>query len=193
MSLGDYIRTSVVQDRRVAQALEMLGPIYGGTATGSSNAYVLTTDIPFDRLVDGECFRFYANHTNSGASTLNVSNIGAKSIKLADGSAIPSGLIASGRLYDAIYNESADYFLLLQTFGRLNFTAHFGASILNGSIAAGDTDTLAHGLGATPNGVIILRQVGGQIIETATPDSTNVYIKNPNSTGSITYRLAVIP
>lgn len=50
-------------------------------ATGSSNAFAVTTSQGFTEYFDGMTLTFTANHTISGAATLNVNEIGAESLK----------------------------------------------------------------------------------------------------------------
>lgn len=51
------------------------------TSTGSSNAYLLAVDAQVSALAAGDKFRFLANFANTGACTLNVNSLGAKTIK----------------------------------------------------------------------------------------------------------------
>jgi microcystin-dependent protein len=58
------------------------GRIQGRYAsTGSSNAYVLAPDVALAAYVTGERYSFRANFANTGAATLNISSLGAKSIR----------------------------------------------------------------------------------------------------------------
>jgi hypothetical protein len=50
-------------------------------STGSSNAYVLTPSVALPAYVTGERYSFRANFSNTGAATLNISSLGAKTIK----------------------------------------------------------------------------------------------------------------
>lgn len=50
-------------------------------STGAANAYVLTPDAPLAAYVVGERYSFRAAFTNTGSPTLNVSALGAKSIR----------------------------------------------------------------------------------------------------------------
>lgn len=50
-------------------------------STGSANAYVLTPDVALSAYVTGERYSFRANFANTGAATLNISSLGAKTIK----------------------------------------------------------------------------------------------------------------
>lgn len=51
------------------------------TSGGSSSAYTLTLDAQYTAYTAGDVIQFKANHTNTGASTINVNSLGAKSIK----------------------------------------------------------------------------------------------------------------
>lgn len=75
-----------------------------GTTTGSSNSYVATPSPALSSYVDGSLYVFQANHTNTGAATLNISSLGAKSV-----SGI-AGQIVSGFTYIARYNAGTDKF-----------------------------------------------------------------------------------
>lgn len=74
------------------------------TTGGSSNAYTLTPNRTISAYADGDCYLIEANHTNTGAATLNVSALGAKSIVTPDGSALNSGAIVSGGRYFVTYD-----------------------------------------------------------------------------------------
>lgn len=93
-----------------ARALEgMIARWYkdgNGTLTtgGSSNAYTLTPNRTISAYADGDTFLIEANHTNTGAATLNVSALGAKSIVTVGGSALGAGEITSGGRYFVSYD-----------------------------------------------------------------------------------------
>lgn len=74
------------------------------TTAGSSNAYTLTPNRTVSAYTDGDCYLIEANHTNTGAATLNVSALGAKSIVTTAGSALPAGEITSGGRYLVSYD-----------------------------------------------------------------------------------------
>lgn len=82
----------------------------GGLATtGSANAYVLTTGSSHATLAAIGLVVFRANHTNTGASTLAVDGLAAKSL-YHKGSAIASGTLVQNTLYAAVYNATNDVF-----------------------------------------------------------------------------------
>lgn len=86
-------------------------------STGSSNTYSITSNRTLGSYAAGQRFTFRANFSNTGASTLNVSSLGTKAICRADGSAIISGAIQSGAVYDVVYSSVLDKFVLLGGFG----------------------------------------------------------------------------
>lgn len=77
---------------------------YSGTSTGSSNAYVLTNSVPLSNLVTGMEFTFKANFTNTTTCTINIDSIGAKTVKLPNGTACIGGEIAINRFISVIYD-----------------------------------------------------------------------------------------
>lgn len=74
------------------------------TSGGSSNAYTLAANRAFTAYAAGDVFVFEANHSNTGASTLNVEAVGAKSIVTQTGVALTTGDIVSGGIYAVVYD-----------------------------------------------------------------------------------------
>jgi len=58
-------------------------------------------------------FEAGAGLTNTGAATMNIDGIGAKSVKLVDGSNSPAGAITAGGIYLIAYEAGADALILL--------------------------------------------------------------------------------
>ena len=76
-----------------------------GTATGSANAYVLAVDAQIvTAYVERTVFKFKANFTNTGACTLNVNSLGAKSIVKHGTLALKAGDIQNGQVVEVIYD-----------------------------------------------------------------------------------------
>lgn len=74
------------------------------TTAGSSNAYTLASpNQTISAYYDGLTLLFEANHTNTGAATLNVNSLGAKSIVRPDGN-LYAGDITSGGRYMVSYD-----------------------------------------------------------------------------------------
>lgn len=94
--------------------LELLNPSYEkniqnnnytyAADTGAANAYVMTVSPPITAYTTGQTFYMKAANTNSSSSTLNVSALGVKNIKLQDGSNPYAGAILSGGLYEFEYD-----------------------------------------------------------------------------------------
>lgn len=71
---------------------------YGGTDTGSANAYILTFSALFTSYVNGTIIYWVPSNNNTGASTLNVNGLGALNITYANGSALQSGQLVANQI-----------------------------------------------------------------------------------------------
>jgi hypothetical protein len=80
-------------------------------ASGSANAYVTDYDPAVSAYVEGLELSFQPNHTNSGASTLNVNGLGAKAIKVS-GVDVPADILQDDGYVRVVYNGT--YFILVQ-------------------------------------------------------------------------------
>lgn len=74
------------------------------TSTGSSNAYALTYAGAPTAYSKGIRYAFWANHTNTGAATLNINGLGARSILEPDGTAVIAGQIVNGTTVTVEYD-----------------------------------------------------------------------------------------
>jgi len=78
------------------------------TTTGSGTAYVLTFQAALSEYSKGIVYRFWAHATNTGAATLNINSLGAKTIVSGvSGSPLIAGQIVSGRMIEVIYNGTS--------------------------------------------------------------------------------------
>lgn len=86
-----------------------------GTVTtgGSSNAYTVATNNSYSALVDGTMILVEANHTNTGATTLNVDSVGAVAVVRDTDVALAGGEIQSGGRYILSYDSGLTKWLLL--------------------------------------------------------------------------------
>lgn len=73
-------------------------------ATGSDNAYVLTLAQALAALVTGMPIFFKANHTNTGAATLNIDGLGAVSLRNCYNQTLAAGDIRSGQIVVVVYD-----------------------------------------------------------------------------------------
>lgn len=110
--------------------------------TGSSNAYVLSIASEYTTYADGDKFRCIANFSNTGAATLNVNAIGAKSIVHPNGNALKTGDMVSGQYYVFVYDATLDSFLLHKFYPITTFVDGTGSDSGSASgVASGTLDS----------------------------------------------------
>lgn len=95
---------------------------YGGTDTGTANAYVLTIPLAFNSYVNGIEIDWIPAHTNTGASTMDVNGLGIVNINNADGSALAAGELIAGVITKIIYQGSGFVLLASSTSGTFTGT-----------------------------------------------------------------------
>lgn len=108
--------------------------------TGAANAYVITPSPAITAYAAGQIFHFKAVNANTGAATLNVNGLGAKTIKKAHDVQLGQGDIESGGIYAVQYDGTE--FQLTSTSSNAVFTdldntfsgdnIHNGANTVNG-------------------------------------------------------------
>lgn len=77
---------------------------------GTGNAYTLTTNNANTALANIGILSFRADRANTGAVTLAVDGLAAKTLVKAGGAAFASGEIAANQLVTALYNPTLDRF-----------------------------------------------------------------------------------
>ena len=82
-------------------------------STGSSSAYVLATNSTHAALADMPMVVFRANHASTGASTLAVDGLAAKSIKKYHDVNLSAGDIETGQIVIVVYNATGDKYELI--------------------------------------------------------------------------------
>ena len=82
------------------------------TSTGSSDAYVVAANRDLSTYADGMCVRFKANHTNSGAATLNLDGGGVTAIVREDNTALAANEILQDHFYEVKYDGTLSKFIL---------------------------------------------------------------------------------
>ncbi|SCY93096.1 hypothetical protein [Alkaliphilus peptidifermentans] len=80
-------------------------PGYGITG-GTSNNYTLTLDPPLTSYTPGICVAIKIHTANSGASTLNINGLGAKSIRDSRGNILTTGKLILNGVYTLRYDGS---------------------------------------------------------------------------------------
>jgi hypothetical protein len=77
---------------------------WGGTAGGTANALTISVGGPPTAYAEGQRFAFVVASNNTGAATLNVNGLGAKSIRRPDGSTLQAGDLKAGMLIGVTYD-----------------------------------------------------------------------------------------
>ncbi len=95
--------------------------------SGAADAYVVTPSPAVSSYTDGLKVVFKAANANTGASTLNVSGLGATSITRPNAVALQSGDIKANQIVTVVYNSDDSAFHLRQVTG--NYWEIFKANI----------------------------------------------------------------
>jgi hypothetical protein len=124
-----------------------------GIDTGSTNAYVVTTQgQPTVAYADGNEVLFKATTTNNAAATINVNGIGVVSIFRYSGAATQAGDLVTGTYYTLVYNSTYGGFTIIGPAAVVSFSGTISASPpvhLVGLVAAGGVSTSAVPIDAT--------------------------------------------
>lgn len=134
------------------------------TCTNVSNAYSTVGNPPYIAYVTGMKVRFIAPATNSGASTLNVDGLGAKTVVLSPATALVGGEIVINAEIEATY-DGTNFQMSVVPAGLISgistplttLHAHKQVPLTSSydiSTASGN-QVIAHGLGVAPNWVKI--------------------------------------
>jgi hypothetical protein len=104
------LRTKNVKFNDVADAIDgSLTRSYGGTSTGVVNQYISSPTPSWTSYEPGQLLVIIPHITNTGASTVNVNGLGAKSIKRAGADVVAGDLVISTPtvlVYSGAYFES---------------------------------------------------------------------------------------
>jgi len=155
------------------------------TLGGSSNAYTAKTARSIRGYFQGLHIRAKANHTNTGAATLDVGEIGARAIKDLKGNDLEPGAIVNGGIYDFV-DDGSQFLLLGATAGAggspgvIGFVIDGGGSILT----TGSKGSLRVPVDATITSGYLLADQSGSIQIDIWKDSIGNY--PPTDADSIT-------
>lgn len=151
---------------------------------GSADAQTLTPTGTYSAYADGLTFTFEAGFTNTGTATLNVSGIGAASLRKLDVSTatfvvLAAGDLTAGQIYTVVYDSANSRFVLVNPSGltdtRLRLSSTTAVSLVSTAhpLQIGADDAAANlafdraGIQARDNGAAAALEVqrsGGNLI-----------------------------
>jgi hypothetical protein len=94
------------------------------TASGSSNAFAVSSSRTISSLFDNLTLVFTANHTITGAATLNLNGLGAKAVRRFNNNDLTAGDIISGTPVAVIYKSGLDVWIMVSAAAALFANMH---------------------------------------------------------------------
>jgi hypothetical protein len=141
-NIGDEIETGL--DKLPTELELKEGKIQYVTATGVADAYVVTSTYPRTAYTDGMLivFKVPAGAANTGACTVNVDGLGAKSIVRADSSTPSAGDLPAGGIAELRY-DGTNFVMMQYPATDANNTAADAAAAAASAAAASTSETNA--------------------------------------------------
>jgi hypothetical protein len=148
---------------------------------GASDAYAITVSPSIAAYTDGDVFVFEAATVNTGAATLNVNTVGAKTIKKYGNVDLATGDIKAGSIVMVVYDADSDTLMLVSSIARPQVSQD-GAEIYAADSVGSDSYavTLTPAPGAYAIGMVVRFKAG-----TA---NTGAATLNVNSLGAVTIK-----
>ena len=112
-------------------------------AAGSANVYTASLNPALTTYTEGVAIAVKINAANTGASTININGLGAKSIRDPRGNTLPAGKLTAGSIYTLRYNGTN---FILQGEGASGNAA--ASDLLSGKTASPDAGDIT---GTMPN------------------------------------------
>ncbi|MDA5241127.1 hypothetical protein EXN32_21875 [Agrobacterium tumefaciens] len=103
-------------------------PVY--TSTGSANVYAISFEQPLE-ITKGKRISFFANVTNTGASTINLNTLGAVSVVRNDGTPLQAGDIIANMPVDLVYDGTR--YILQSSSNLSNYSGTIKATAFEGN------------------------------------------------------------
>jgi hypothetical protein len=148
------IRTTSVKFNDVADAIDgSITRTFAGTTTGTSNAYIASPTPAWTSYDPSAYISIIPNFTNTGACTVNVSSLGAKSIKRS-GVDVSAGALTSGVPTILIYTGVHFEILVIENAVRPD-----GSIPMTGNLNLGSNKVVSLGNGTARADAITVGQV----------------------------------
>lgn len=149
LAAGDLLNGAVYEAIYDGTNFQLLTPARNNTEdyaadAGSTDTYVITLDPEATAYVAGMVVRFKANTANTGAATLNVNGLGAKTIKKRVNVDLSDNDIKAGQIVEVIYDGTN-----FQLIGEP--ASQFTSANQTIPAAGGEVTALNHGLGSMPS------------------------------------------
>lgn len=132
ISMGGFRITDVGiasarQDAVNAESVVRHTHTYAGVVTGTGDAITLSLSVAVSAYAAGMRFSFKAGADNTGAVTVNVNSLGAKSILRPSGQALVAGDIVSGQIIDIQY-DGTNFLMMRPAYSEGTWTPSVGGS-----------------------------------------------------------------
>jgi hypothetical protein len=165
--------------------------LVSGTDGGSANTYTLTPTTTLTAYSTKMIVEFTPNATNTGASTLNISALGAKNIYSVAGVALASGDLVSGCYYLAVYDGTQ--FRLLSTTKNYVDQLAFATALPAQSLGLLKSTGSVASFGTELTGFALDEVKGANIASAATINLTTATGNFVHVTGTTTITAITIP
>lgn len=150
--------------------------------TGTANTYLVALPHTPSGYVDGLRVTFRALNTNTGASTINVSSLGVKSIRLTSGAALAAGDITVGAPLEIFYSTATGFFHLAPNSNTAATAAATSAS--NASTSASNASTSASNAATSETNAAASASTATTQASTATTQASNAATSASNASTS---------
>ena len=112
-------------------------------STGSANAYLVAANRTISAYYDGMRQGFHANFGNTGAATLDIDSVGAKTIKKLHDQDLASGDIETNQYVEVVYSATDDTFQMLSGVANASTTSPLTAVLDTGGFAIDESEGTA--------------------------------------------------
>lgn len=144
----------------IARDWDRRGPTV--TSGGSANAQTLTYTVAQTALVQGDSYAFIAGFTNTGATTLAVSGLTAKAVRLGN-AALTGGEIVAGLTYVVMYDGTAYQMINMTRGGLIGVQVFTTAGTATYTPTAGTNSVVVECIGGGGGGGGAAATAGGQV------------------------------